>query len=97
MNGDYSESCTYTLSLRFRAESTNGTKTLVFQKTATEGEYPSRLNLTISDYTTANSWKEYKWENVSLSGYADQFVIKFQDVDAGAVFYIDDLKLVRNN
>lgn len=97
MNGDYSESCTYTLSLRFRAESTNGTKTLVFQKTATEGDYPSRLNLTISDYTTVNSWKEYKWENVSLSGYADQFVIKFQDVDAGAVFYIDDLKLVRNN
>lgn len=97
MNGDYSESCTYTLSLRFRAESTNGTKTLVFQKTATEGDYPSRLNLTISDYTTANSWKEYKWENVSLSGYADQFVIKFEQVEANATFYIDDLKLVRNN
>ena len=97
MNGDYSESCTYTLSLRFRAESTNGTKTLVFQKTATEGEYPSRLNLTISDYTTANSWKEYKWENVRLSGYADQFVIKFEQVEANATFYIDDLKLVRNN
>ena len=92
-NGDYSGK--YTLSLKYKAGSSTGKMNLVFQDEA--NSYAERGKYVEGDdETLSTSWTEIIW-NIDFSEHADQFVIQFEQVDANATFYIDDLKLVRNN
>ena len=95
IGGEYN-SGGYTLSLKFKAETSAGNMKLVFQDSTKEYAVRAEQSYSISNYASNTTWSELVW-NVTLSEFADQFVIQFDGVEANATFYIDDLKLVRTN
>lgn len=100
-NGDYSGK--YTLSLKYKAETSTGKMNLVFQYEYKdengENKYTERIKYEEGkedENVLSTDWKDITWD-LNFAEQANQFIIQFEHVPANAVFYIDDLKLVKNN
>ena len=92
-NGNFIGS--YTLSIKYRAESSTGKMNLVFQDE--DNNYVERAKYVEgNDGNLSTSWKTITW-NLTFNEHADQFLIQFETVTLPATFYIDDLTLVKNN
>lgn len=91
--GNYNGS--YTISMKLKTSTSVGIVRFVIQYS--DG-YAWRANkgFEISELVL-NSWNNTITWNVNISESADQFVIRFEGVEAGTFFYIDDLKVVKNN
>jgi hypothetical protein len=93
--GNYSGK--YKLFLKFKkgSSSSSGTMKLAFQDSSNNYEKRATIDLSLSA-NADDSWHSIE-QDVTLSGFADQFVIQLEGVNGGTVIYIDDLKLVRTN
>ena len=93
ITGNYTGS--YTLSLRYRigtAEASDREMNLVFQEGKSEG-YEERATYSYTNISTSENTFN---QQITLSGNVEQFVIQFANVKENDIFYIDDLKLVKN-
>lgn len=95
--GDGNYSGKYKLFLKFKkgSSSSSGTMKLAFQDSSNNYEKRATIDLSLSA-NADDSWHSIE-QDVTLSGFADQFVILLEGVNGGTVIYIDDLKLVRTN
>lgn len=93
--GNYSGK--YKLFLKFKkgSSSSSGTMKLAFQDSSNNYEKRATIDLSLSA-NADDSWHSIE-QDVTLSGFADQFVILLEGVNGGTVIYIDDLKIVKTN